>query len=435
LSLFRPFKHILQHSQEFSEISNAQYYLFTCFSILNHGLPFLFWSNLYAKQPMSIIFLHSAAAALSFVLIFKESVPEKVKPYFLFYWYFTLMFCLPFVSTCMMLKGMISFSWFFLLIFLLSILVNWIYFIIITLVGCLSALFLIGFSNSQLFLQSNDPTQTITAYTCALAILVISLFLRNRDHILQERIKAYEDLSGYIAHEIRKPLGFIRSGCEGWEQNCEMLFEAYDSAIKAGVYKNEINEVALNTLRKIPTEFKKTSTDGLLFIEMLLMQTRPSEIKKEFSFEYALDNINKVLERWNSGNDRVAKINLRTDYNFKYHGNDIMLNHVLLELCRNSEYFIGNKKYGQIDIWCARSGIYNEIHFKDNGCGIDYHDLPHVFRNGFSKRRYGTGIGLGFCKMVMRQMGGSIRMLSKKGEFAEAILSFPIPRGVKEDVA
>jgi signal transduction histidine kinase len=421
------FQAVFDKYQHRVEISSAQYYLFSCFEIIYFGLPF-------QKSPSSI-FLHTSAAALSFILIFKDSWPEKIKPLFPLYWYIVLTYCLSFASTFMMFKGIISFPWFFLSIFLLSILVNWISFTIIMFVGFFTTILLLSLNGNGIYIPSNAPDQTFTAYTCVFAILITSLFLRNRDRTLNERLKAYQDLSGYIAHEMRKPLAFIRTSCEGWEKYSPQLFEAYEVAIKSGAYKNEINPLAFNILREIPREFKKTSSDGLLFIEMLLMQTQHSfETGKNFQFDYALNNINTAIHRWGLGTDRIAKINLKTEYNFRYYGIPILLNHVLLELFRNSEYFISNRKDSQIDIWCSRSGVNNEIHFMDNGCGINNDDLKDVFKNGFSKRTYGTGLGLGFCKMVMKQMEGSIRILSKNGSYTEIVLSFPVLRGGMEDV-
>lgn len=425
----------LKYPKQHIEIFGAQYYLFTCFAVIYFGMPFQFWSGISTEHGTLSIFILTTASTLSFFLIFKDSLPEKIKSFFPLYWYMVLMYCLPFTSTYMMFKGMISFPWFFLSIFLLSILVNWISFMIITLTGFFIALLLIGLNDGIIYLPSNTSDQNITAYTCIFAILIISLFLRNRDNIMNGRIKAYQDLSGYIAHEMRKPLAFIRTSCEGFEKYSPQLFEAYEAAIKAKVYNNEINTLVINVLKELPSEFKKTSSDGLLFIEMLLVQTQSSfEAGRDFKFGYALDNINRTIKRWESGIDRIAKINLKTDYNFKYYGIPILLDHILLELFRNSEYFIGNKKDAQINIWCSSLQMNNEIHFMDNGCGIDDNNLKQVFKNGFSKRRYGTGIGLGFCKAVMKQMGGNIRILSKSGFYTEVILSFPMIQGDVKDV-
>lgn len=257
MSIPHPLKLVLEHSQQHVEIFGAQYYLFTCFAIIYYGMPFQFWANLSAEQSESSILLRTTAATLSFFLIFKDSLHEKAKQFFPLYWYVVLTFCLPFASTYMLLRGMVSFPWFFLSIFLLSILVDWVSFVAIALIGCISALSMVGFGGNFVHLNLSD--QTFTAYTCVFAILIISLFLRNRDRAMSERIKAYKDLSGYIAHEIRKPLAFIRTSCEGWEKYSPRLLEAYDAAIEAGVYKNEINQLAFNALKEIPKEFKKTA--------------------------------------------------------------------------------------------------------------------------------------------------------------------------------
>jgi signal transduction histidine kinase len=429
-----PLKSLLEHAERHAEIFGIQYYSFTCFVLIYYGIPFQFWSDLPRGQATESVILRSLASALSFFLMFGDVLSERGKQFFPLYWYFVLIFSLPFVSAYMMLSKMVSFQWFFVSIFLLSILVNWISFAVITIIGCLSALFIAALQGKLQPLDFSD--QTLTAYICVFGIVIISLFLRKRDHMIHERIKAYKDLSEYIAHEMRKPLGFIRTSSEGFEQNSAKLFEGYEAAVNAGIYKSEINQLAFNALKNIPREFKRTSSDGLLFIEMLLMQTRHCfNHEKDFGYCIALDSVKNALQRWNLGTARVAKINVRSEYNFRFRGIQILVDHLILELLRNSEYFIDAAKKTQIDIWCARNGSSNEIHFKDNGCGIDKDDLKHIFKRGFSKRLYGTGLGLGFCRTVMKHMGGSIRVDSKKDCYTEVILSFPGLRGEKEDVA
>lgn len=61
---------------------------------------------------------------------------------------------------------------------------------------------------------------------------------------------------------------------------------------------------------------------------------------------------------------------------------------------------------------------YLTVHYSDNGIGIEEHDAPYIFNEGYKSesamRRctLGAGLGLAQCSEVMREMHGSIRLTS-----------------------
>src|SRR5690606_32572645 len=74
--------------------------------------------------------------------------------------------------------------------------------------------------------------------------------------------------------------------------------------------------------------------------------------------------------------------------------------------------------------------VHNEdntvvLDVKDNGCGIDVEDIPHLFNPFFTKKNYGTGIGLTQVKKIVEQHGGEIEIKSKKGEGTQFIITLP----------
>jgi len=66
------------------------------------------------------------------------------------------------------------------------------------------------------------------------------------------------------------------------------------------------------------------------------------------------------------------------------------------------------------------------IQIKDNGCGIDAKDLPHIFENFFSTdRKKGTGLGLSYCKQVVEAHGGTIDVESEVGKGTTFTIRIP----------
>jgi signal transduction histidine kinase len=64
---------------------------------------------------------------------------------------------------------------------------------------------------------------------------------------------------------------------------------------------------------------------------------------------------------------------------------------------------------------------------RDNGVGIPRKDLPRVFQPFYTTRRDGNGSGLGlaFCRRVVRSLGGRISVQSREGEGAAFTVVIP----------
>jgi signal transduction histidine kinase len=65
------------------------------------------------------------------------------------------------------------------------------------------------------------------------------------------------------------------------------------------------------------------------------------------------------------------------------------------------------------------------IEIEDNGCGIDEEDLPYLYNPFFTKKNYGTGLGLTQVKKIIDQHDGEIEIKSKKGEGTRFIITLP----------
>jgi signal transduction histidine kinase len=66
------------------------------------------------------------------------------------------------------------------------------------------------------------------------------------------------------------------------------------------------------------------------------------------------------------------------------------------------------------------------VSFRDNGCGMASDTLQRVFDAHFTMRQSGTGLGLHFCALTLKRLGGSIRACSDgPGKGANFILELP----------
>jgi signal transduction histidine kinase len=75
-----------------------------------------------------------------------------------------------------------------------------------------------------------------------------------------------------------------------------------------------------------------------------------------------------------------------------------------------------------------------EIRVKDNGMGIPQKSLDKIFQPFFTTKPPGKGTGLGLSlvyDIITREHGGTIKVESKEGEFAEFIIMLPLKENFK----
>ena len=70
-----------------------------------------------------------------------------------------------------------------------------------------------------------------------------------------------------------------------------------------------------------------------------------------------------------------------------------------------------------------------EIRVKDNGNGIPQKVLDKIFQPFFTTKPSGQGTGLGLSLaygIITKEHGGTIKVTTKEGEFAEFIIMLPL---------
>ena len=100
-----------------------------------------------------------------------------------------------------------------------------------------------------------------------------------------------------------------------------------------------------------------------------------------------------------------------------------MIVHILFNLMKNALYYIRAAGKGKIYISIKKKR--KELVFEDTGQGISPKILPKIFNYFFSKTRSHAGIGLSFCKLAIRTIGGEIVCHSAEGKYTRFILTFP----------
>ena len=209
----------------------------------------------------------------------------------------------------------------------------------------------------------------------------------------QEQIQNLKALAGSIAHETRNPLSAIKGCCE--------------------IVKNNLIE-AMEFLDLIST----SSTRGLMVSEMILANIREEKIDESKFVDLSIASIVKSTIRefaFESEKEKgLVNVDLENDFVFK--GDETTAIFVLINLLKNSLYY-----KAKINIWLDVDKKC--LYFKDDGVGIPSDKLEFIFDDFFtSDKKGGTGLGLPFCKRVMKAFGGDISCKSVEGEGVEFCL-------------
>lgn len=249
--------------------------------------------------------------------------------------------------------------------------------------------------------------------------------LRTKNKVLEEQEQTTRLLAASMAHELRTPLRAIESGATGIENYLPEMFDAYKIAKNAGLEIPFIAPMQFKSLSKIIEHIKIETRASFAVIDMLLMNTNSSAIdESKFKIHSMGQCIKDALLRYPLDDEEKSKIHWKK-CDFSYHGDDTLMTHVIFNLLKNALHYLQAANKGEIQIWCDQNENFNILHFKDTSAGIDADILPHIFDRFYSRTRHGTGVGLAFCKLVMKSFGGDITCQSIKGEYSDFQLFFP----------
>lgn len=402
----------------------AQYKAFGLFGVINY--PFCYYILYFLGADESII-ARLSASLLCIPLIFVKYWPSKLKKYLNLYWFFTLLYCLPVFTTYTLLKNQMSTEWllnFSIGLFILFLIVDYILLLIIYILGIILGYFLFISTGQEVVFQQGFPTSFIYIY---LAMLIIGcIFARNKEKLENERLQTMKSLAGAMAHEMRTPLLGIVGFNRLLQRYMPTLIEVYKKSDPPLYNGPAIPLKNLDDLSKIPDSLEKITHQARSIIDMLLINLKEDVSESSLEVCSINDCVEDALNEYPLTDEDGALISFDKTLDFHFFGNPLFVKHVIFNLLKNALYYVKAVGKGSIFIWCEIDKDVNKLHFKDTGMGIAKEVLPYIFDRFFTKTKYGTGIGLAFCRIVMRKLGGDIVCLSKKGDFTHFILTFPV---------
>lgn len=221
------------------------------------------------------------------------------------------------------------------------------------------------------------------------------------DEMLASLEVAYETQRRFVAdasHELRAPLTTIRGNLEFLSRARDLPAEVRDEAVRDAL-----------------AEAKRMGR----LVQDLLTLARVGATKVNGHRPVALDAILRDLAREVAPNASHVELRLESAADVVVPGDPDHLKQLALILIDNALKYTAAG--GRVEVTLDKVGPLARLSVKDNGLGIDAHDLPFVFERFYradkarERESGGAGLGLAIAKSIVERHGGSIDVESQAG--------------------
>ncbi len=278
-----------------------------------------------------------------------------------------------------------------------------------------------AFADYQLYFISsrNFVTQRIVMLFTPIALgiavvyvimLLIAVLIYRNLNINAKLFKLQYDFMNNLTHEFKTPVSVIK--------------------IAANTIKNkkELSETDKELYGRILDEEADKLNDLMnKLLSLTQLENKSIQMKKEKIdlFEFCRD----IVEAY-----KLKHPDFKIDYSIQsvlhFYGDAVLLSSLFQNMIDNAyKYSFPDKKNMQIRIRKVKNVFL--IYFTDNGIGIPKTELGNIFNkfyrveNQFNQQG-SVGIGLAFCKEVVKFMNGEISVKSEEGKGSEFRIILPI---------
>jgi signal transduction histidine kinase len=375
---------------------------FLVFSILNNALPFCIFE--YTDYNNIIFYIRVIVGFLNIGLIFYQILPFKYKRSRLWYVCFVYTLNIPFISFFMYFSQINSHQWLINLIitnFVLLYLVNFTFFIIITLLGVISSFSIYYiFKDTKILYQYLLSNMNELIFIGIYSIIISVFFVYLKEKNKANKMESIKKLAYSIAHDMRTPLLSIRS-------NLELLFDnlAINSRDQVLTQYNRVLFLLNKTNSNIDVMLMNIKHNVSLNIQPLNLSILVKELIDYYPFTQEEIKCFSILY-----GDIITEVEVDKLY----------FNQVVINILKNAFYQRRKYNRGIIKLKVKEDAVVIE----DNIIGIQDDEKHKIFNLFYTKERNGTGLGLSFSKMVVEKMGGKVICESEYLQYTRFTLMF-----------
>jgi len=220
-----------------------------------------------------------------------------------------------------------------------------------------------------------------------------------------EHLSSIGEMVAGVSHEIRNPLGIIRSSAELLKKKAHVLDPTNtipDIIIEEGARLNDIITDFLNFAKpRIPN---RTECRIEAIIDKNIQYLASEAIDK-----------GHTLHKHITGN--ISSISADSD----------MLYQAFLNILINAMQSMPDG--GRIEVDVIEKDSVIKIHFKDYGNGIEENILEKIWAPFFTTKQKGTGLGLGIVKNIIESHDGEIKIVNRKEKGVDVTITLPVKQG------
>lgn len=238
--------------------------------------------------------------------------------------------------------------------------------------------------------------------TTAFVQMVRDIDLSQQQLVRASKLAVVGEMSSIIAHEVRTPLGILRSSAQMLKREAGISSEGQELVgfIESETERlNRLGSAMLDTARPRTPSFTDTDMHGLIVKTVAMLAAQAD--KRKVAVATNLQASNPTVEC-----------------------DEEQLTQVLLNLLMNGLQIISQG--GHMEIATYDDGQDFRIEIADDGPGIDPAERSRVFEAFFFKREGGVGLGLAIVQQIVNTHGGEIEAAESK--LGGALFRIRLPR-------
>ncbi|MDL5028074.1 response regulator [Vibrio sp. TMPB1044] len=387
------------------------------------GFPiyYIVWEFLF-PQPYENLALRLFCSVLFFGIIFRNRVPFEWRKYLPAYYQVAVTICLPGFFFYMLLMNNWSNVWvmsFMSAIFLHILLVH------VTKVMFAQTFAGIGIATFCAWVAQGFYLELTMDWTHVPIFLFIYLFgnlfyFRNQvEH--ENKVSLAKSFGAGIAHEMRNPLSGLLTSIDVMQS----ILPNPKSGDHKGQYALSSEEVI--QLREVGDEAMEIIHSGNETIDLLLTSIDENRVSRSTFKKHSAQMVVKdAIDSFNykrSADKSAISLDVQSDFDFL--GSDTLLKYVMYNLFKNAFHHRSPEDF-HIHVSMCSDEVTNQIMVTDNGAGISSDLIRRIFQDFYTTGQSGNyGLGLPFCKKVMRSFGGEIKCQSEVEQWTQFTMTFP----------
>ena len=272
------------------------------------------------------------------------------------------------------------------LLVIFSMVTDFVLLIIILSMGAFSAYLLSSFETHKWFIPIHLRYE-LPIYILGIIFGLILSFGRGKKY--QKRLEIMHLCIHQINHELRTPLTKIK-----W--NMKYIVDVIPNTELA----------ALNAAEEINHEIIHSSEvmKILSAVSFALDEQYPN-----FQQISMYECIEEAITRYPYDNNfPVENITWQESKDFYFKGSKSLMIQIIFNLLKNSIVALNGRSKKCIQIYNISDQRYHYLFFKDNGIGISKNNQKYIFKPLFTTKKDGTGLGLYFCREILKKFYGNI---------------------------